>query len=393
MELAARITDRLTLDDASKAAWRTASIAFLSSRLVLLLVGWLTLSFIATHGHAPHGVAASWTAMQHLACRWDCGWYMSIATHGYSTVSPPNAPYATNFAFWPALPYLARYLHDVSGLSILASGVILVNVALFFSLYFLCKYCLVLGLDGPTASFAALLLAFAPQGFLFSVFYGDALTLLGAIGAMYCARTQRWWTAGLFAILASSSRPTGIVVLAFLLVHAYQTLGWKNFLRPWRDTRPFIPVVLAPAGHFLAMWMAFRVSGDAFAEVHTRAQGVVWMVHFIAPWWGLVGDFRRGPDLVFWTLAALALAISIIPLVKQRWLPDAAFAIVYFLLIFSQNDPEGLLHYAVVLPPIYVGFAWLFRNSEPAKLSLLGIFASVGAAIFCAWTLGVGIAV
>lgn len=393
MELTAGISDRLGLDDASKAAWRTATIAFLSSRLVLLLVGWLALSFIATHGQAPHGIAAPWAAMKHLACRWDCGWYMSIAKHGYSTVSSPNAPYATNFAFWPAFPYLARYLHDASGLSLLMSGVVLVNVAFFLALYFLCKYCLTLGFDSRTATFATLLLAFAPQGFLFSVFYADALTLLGAIGAMYFARTERWWIAGLFAILASSSRPTGIVVLAFLLVHAYQTLGWKTFLRPWIDSRPFIPVVLAPAGHFLTMWMAFRISGDAFAEVHTRAQGSGWMVHFIAPWWGLLGDFRLAPDLVFWTLAALLLALSIIPLVKQRWLPDAAFAICYFLLIFSQNNPEGLLHYAVVLPPIYVGFAWWSRDSESAKLSLLGIFASVGAVIFCAWTVGSGLAV
>lgn len=393
MELTARITDRLAMDDASKAAWRTAALAFAASRLVLLLVGWLTLSFIATHGSAPHGVAAPFGAMRHLVCQWDCGWYMTIARHGYSVVSSPQAPYATNFAFWPAFPYLARYLHAASGLSLLASGVVLVNLALLLALYFLCKYCLTLGMDRRTATFAALLLAFAPQGFLFSVFYADALTLLGIIGAMYHARVGRWWIAGLFAILASSSRPTGIVVLVFLLVCAYQTLGWRNFLRPWMDSRPFIPIVLAPAGHFLAMWMAFRVSGDAFAEVHTRAQGVGWMVHFIAPWWGLLGDFHRGPDLVFWTFAALALAISIVPLVRQRWWPDAAFAICYFLLIFSQSNPEGLLQYAVVLPTIYVGFAWLFRRSELARLVLLGVFGSTGAALFCAWALGVGIAV
>lgn len=393
METSTTLPDREDLRIDSRRAWRIAVVAFAGSRAVLLLVGWLTLSFIATHPHMPHGASASIETLKELACRWDCGWYESIALGGYSTASWPPGSYATNLAFWPALPYLARYLHDLSGISILMSGTLLVNIAFLFSLYFLYRYCRVIGMEPRTATFATSLLAFAPQGFLFSVFYADALTLLGTIGTMYFARTRRWWIAGLFAILASSSRPTGVVVLAFLVVHAYQTLGWKNFFKPWVDARPFVPVVLAPAGHFLVMWMAFLVSGDAFAEVHTRAEGWVWMVRFGAPWSSIVGDFRSGPDLKFWSVAALLLAISIIPLVKKRWIPDALFAACYFLLIFSQHNPEGLLHYSIVLPTIYVGFAWMFRNSEVGKLTLLGIFACTGAAIFCAWALNVGIAV
>ena len=287
---------------------------------------------------------------------------------------------------------MARYLHEMSGMSVLMSGTLLVNIAFLLSLYFLHRYCRLLNFDANTATFATLLLAFAPQGFLFSVFYADALTLLGTLGAMYFARTRRWWIAGLFAILASSSRPTGIMVLAFLLVYAWQTLGWRNFFRPWIDARPFIPIVLAPAGHFLAMWMAFLASGDAFAEVHTRAEGLVWMVRFAAPWSSILSDFRGSFELKFWSAAALLLAISIIPLVKKRWAPDAVFAACYFLLIFSQHHPAGLLQYSIALPTIYVGFAW-FRNSDHGKLALLGIFASTGAAIFCAWALNMKVAI
>src|SRR6185437_13437982 len=107
----------------------------------------------------------------------------------------------------------------------------------------------------------------------------------------------------------------------------------------------------------------------------------------------IIGDFRGAPDLKFWALCALLLATSIVPLWKKRWFPDAAFAICYFLLIFSQHNPEGLLHYAVALPVIYTGFAWMFRNSEFARLIVLGIFASVGAALFCAWALYTSISV
>lgn len=393
METSTTPTDRLRCRAESQSAWRTAVIAFICSRALLLLVGWLTLAFIATHPQFPHGHEVPLEAIKNLACRWDCGWYMGIAQHGYSTSSWPPGSYTTNLAFWPAFPYLAKYLHDASGMSILMAGTLLTNIAFLLTLYLLYRYCRALDMEQRTATFATLLLAFAPQGFLFSVFYADALTLLGTLGAMYFARTRRWWIAGLFAILASSSRPTGILVLVFLIVYAWQALGWRNFFRPWVDARPFIPVVLAPAGHFLVMWMAFLVSGDAFAEVHTRAEGTAWLVRFGAPWSSILGDFRGGPDLKFWSVATLLLAISIIPLVKKRWIPDAIFAICYFLLIFSQHNPEGLLHYAIVLPTIYVGFAWMLRNSEAGKLTLVGIFASVGAAIFCAWALGVGIAV
>jgi hypothetical protein len=376
-----------------RCAWQIALVAFVCSRLALLLVGWLALSFIATHADYHQHAIGPIQATKSLACHFDCTWYMDIARRGYSTSAWPPHSYATNLAFWPALPYMARYLHDISRMSILMSGMLLVNIACVLSLYFLYRYCRVLDFDRSTATFATLLLAFAPQGFLFSVFYADVLTLLGCLGAMYFARTRRWWLAGLFAILASSSRPTGIVVWAFLVVYAWQTLGWRNFWRPWIDARPFIPVVLAPAGHFLAMWMAFVASGDAFAEVHTRAQGLVWMVHFGAPWSSIVGDFRGSVALKFWSVAALLLSTSIIPLVKRRWAPEAVFAICYFVLIFSQHNPAGLLHYAIVLPTIYVGFAWMFRKFDQGKLVLLGIFASAGAAIFCAWALNLTIAI
>jgi hypothetical protein len=393
MNITSTAVHRLTPDVETRIAFGTATVLFAASRLVLLLVGWLTLAFVAQRTVAPRGISPSWNAIQHLACRWDCAWYMSIAGWGYDPGSMSSQLYATNMAFWPAFPYLARYLHHISGLSLLASGTLISNTAFLFCLHFLYKYCLVLGCDRRIATYATALLAFAPQSTLFSAFYGDSPSLLGVIGAMYYARTARWWLAGAFAILASSARPTGFMVMVFLLVHAYQALGWKNFLRPWVNSKPFIPVVLAPTGHLLAMWMAFFASGDAFAEVHTRAEGVGWQVSFIAPWQGLIGDYRSTLDLKFWATSALLLALSVIPLLKQRWWPDAAFAICFFLLIFTQHNPMGLLHYAILLPTIYVGFAWMLRHSEFGKLSLLGIFASVGAALCCAWTLGAAVSV
>jgi len=390
MATAVMAKSRWRFDVETRAAWASAVVAFLASRLALFLVGWISLTFIAARGKAVHGAGPTLQQLKDLAFRWDTTWYMSIAKHGYSTVSPAVQPHAVNLAFWPAFPFLARYFSDASGFSILMTGVILANLAFLLALYLLHRYCTQLEFTQAAATFAVFLLAFVPESFLFSVFYGDAFGLLGMVGAMYYARKQCWWASGLFAVLASSSRPMGAMVLVFLVVHAYQQLGWRNFLRPWIDPRPFVPVVLAPAGYFLMLWISYRVSGDAFAQAHTRMAG--WHVYFAPTWQALYTDFRLGPDLKFWMLSALTLAISLIPLFRKKLYPDATFGLCYFVLIFSQINSAGLLHYAAVLPVVYVGFTWLLREKEQARYALLGVFATLGAALFCAWSLYVYIA-
>ena len=391
MQIATRGWFRGLNDPDVRNAWRATAVAFMTSRLVLFLVGWITLTFIATRDKAVHGAGPTLQQLKDLAFRWDTTWYISIARHGYSLTSPAIQPNAVNLSFWPAFPFLSRYLSEATGLSILTSGVILANLAFVLALYLLHRYCTRLDFSQAAAMFAVFLLAFVPESFLFSVFYGDAFGLLGMIGAMYYARKECWWTAGLFAVLASSSRPMGVMVLVFLVVHACQQLGWRKFLRPWIDPRPFVPVVLAPAGYFLMLWLSFRVSGDAFVQAHTRMAG--WHVYFSTPWHSLFVDLRLGPDLKFWILSSLGMAASLIPLFRAKWYPDAIFGLGYFLLIFSQINSAGLLHYAAVLPVVYIGFAWWTREKELAQYALLGTFATLGAALFCAWTLYVYIAV
>ncbi len=187
--------------------------AYLASRLALFLIGWFTFAFLI-----PNPAAPSLHQIFDLTCRWDCGWYLSIAQHGYSTISPSIQPGATNLAFWPALPFAARWLSDVTGMSIVGSGDILTNIAFILSLILLRKYCLELDLKEHTATFAVFLLAFAPQSYVFSGFYTESFCLLGILGSMYCARRNQWWASGAFAIFTTLSRPTGVFLMLFLLV-------------------------------------------------------------------------------------------------------------------------------------------------------------------------------
>jgi hypothetical protein len=104
-------------------------------------------------------------------------------------------------------------------------------------------------------------------------------------------------------------------------------------------------------------------------------------------------DFLRGPSLKFWAAGALTLLLSLIPLYQARLSPELIFGTCYLLVIFSQNNPAGLIHYTAELPVIYIGFAWLCRKREAGKFALLGTFALVNAALFSAWALSTYISV
>jgi len=360
--------------------------AFIFSRAALLLIGWFTLTFIAHDSQAPdvHQIYG-------LACRWDCGWYLSIAQHGYLITSPAAQPDATNLAFWPAFPFAARYLSEVTGLTILAAGTLLSNSAFVLCLVLLRKYCLKIGLNEQTSAFAVFLLAFAPQSYVFSGFYTESFCLLGVVGSIYCARNGRWWTSGLFGILATLSRPTGILLLVYLIAHAYQEVGWKGFLKPWKDVLPFVPVVLTPAGELAALAIAYHVSGDAFAQAHTAVAG--WGVKFEAPWAAVYTHLTSSPHDFFLTASALALSLSLIPIFHARLFQDAIFAAVAILFLLSNTIDQSILRYILIIPPVFIGIALASDRIQWLRQVVFGIFAMLGAAFFCAWTLGLIISV
>lgn len=352
--------------------------AFLASRAALMLVGWIAITFIIQKGDS-----ATVDQLANLACRWDCGWYVSIAEHGYSTVSPAIQPGATNLAFWPAFPFATRLLSDMSGMSIILSGITLSNIAFAVCLFLFKRYCTAAGLSHSLATFTTFLMAFSPQSFVFSSFYGDAFGLLGVVGSMYFARSQRWWLSGVFAVLATSSRPTGVVLMVFLMVHAYTLVGWRGYVRPWMDPRPFIPVVLLPAGELLVFLISYNVSGDAFAQTHSRIAG--WHATFELPWLAIIANLRQGPAFAFWTICALILFGSIIPLLRSRLFPEAIYTFFSYVLILSGTEANGLLRYAVAIPTTFIGLTLLMKHNQPLRHALLAIFASLGAVMFCAW--------
>jgi hypothetical protein len=64
--------------------------------------------------------------------RWDAGWYLSIAQHGYSYSGNPTQHH--NIAFLPLYPLLCRMCYEVTGLSIPQCAILLSNLTFLLGL-------------------------------------------------------------------------------------------------------------------------------------------------------------------------------------------------------------------------------------------------------------------
>lgn len=110
--------------------------AFFWSRLAILLVNWPSGRFLK----APIG--AGFESSYHgFACGRDYGWYLSIATGGYSMDSPANQPDATNLSFFTAYPYLVRLFATMLSAEPRLTGMVISDVAFLAALFYLYRYC------------------------------------------------------------------------------------------------------------------------------------------------------------------------------------------------------------------------------------------------------------
>ena len=156
--------------------------------------------------------------------RWDSGWFLDIARHGYTDPSHSTA-------FFPAYPLLVRGVgwlflgHD------LLAGVIVSLAASAVAFVLIWK----LGeelLDAGSANRTVLYLALFPTTlFLFAV-YSESLYLLLSVGAFLAAVRGRWTWAGVATGFAALTRVSGVMLLPALAVLAWRAADRRGaFLR------------------------------------------------------------------------------------------------------------------------------------------------------------------
>lgn len=168
---------------------------------------------------------------------WDEHWYVSVARDGYFV---DHHTYHSNTAFFPLYPVSIKLLTFISG-SYVVSGLLLSIAFLFGACIFL--YNLVKEFHPEAASVrTVMLLLFFPTAFFLSSVYAESSFLFFSVATFYFLFKRKFWIAGLFGLLASLTRITGLFLLLPFLVELFVAYNGKI----WR--KESLSVLLIPAG-------------------------------------------------------------------------------------------------------------------------------------------------
>jgi Gpi18-like mannosyltransferase len=281
---------------------------FLATRLVLVLVTYVSYILLTAHQYSTNGVDAvafftSWN-------RWDAANYVRIAEFGYQT--------QFDVAFFPLFPLLISILgHPFGHWGYLVAGTLISNAALLGALFVM--YQLVADREGDQVARRTLLyLCIFPTAFFFFAPYNESLFLFLTAATFLAMRRQRWWLAGLLGFLAALTRSAGI-----LLVVPYLYEVWVSQVGRRTMLLRLLPVGLIPLGTALYCIYCWQIRGDPFAFATLQYH---WGRQLSWPWQGLWQSLFQ----IFWqqpfgsfyevhTLLDLSATIAFITLTIVGW--------------------------------------------------------------------------
>jgi len=205
---------------------------------------------------------------------WDGLWYRQILEHGYGprpAVWPPGLGGWTTFPFFPLFPFSARLLHDV-GAPMLVSLTLIPNLAALagaFGVYRIART----RYSHEVAMAAAWVLGLLPGALTFSMAYPDALFMAGCVWAVLWASERKPWLAALAALVATTARPNGALILVSLAVATLA--AWPRTAdggSPWARRAAATAIMSAPSIVFLALWSwnMDRWTGDPVAYLTAK---------------------------------------------------------------------------------------------------------------------------
>lgn len=203
---------------------------------------------------------------------WDGLWYMDIVRNGYPTSVPPDITYfqdEARAAFFPLFPVLGRAFDTLlpggDTFAVLTMNAVLGLIAVVLigriaqELY-----------GERVGRTAVTLAAFFPGSFVLSFAYSEPLFIVLAAACLWCLLVREWTAAGLFAALATATRPNGAALVVACVVAAVMAI------RERRDWRALVSVALAPVGFVtFQIWLGrhtgepmvwFRVQREAWDE-------------------------------------------------------------------------------------------------------------------------------
>lgn len=409
--------------------WQEAMLPYIVSRLALFIVGLLTalaiLPLLKNNPVLP-SVANSQLpdALWLIWSRFDAGFYVNIAQHGYWAAS--TLARTSNWIFLPLYPILIYLLHYLFGGHTAAfdiAGIVISNLAglvavIYFDLLLRREF------NALVVSRAVLYLIFFPLNFYLSTIYPEALFLACALACIYYARQQRWWLAGLCGSLAALARIQGFLLVVPVAWEYWQVLSERHAPLPdlssltlrqqataWvrsrclglclsaRDLRNWLhllAVALIPLGLVPFLIYSQITVGDALATIHNHQVG--WGRHFAWPWLVLISAFRHPQPLFglnwnFWLLNVSAIVLFLgLTLLWWRRLPMTytLYSLAMIVMPLATNSINSISRYYLTVFPVFILLAmWSSHEKQPARHTLiLTLFAALQAFLLVLYVLG-----
>ncbi len=283
-------------NETMQAPWKEAAWVFGLSRLIILLISYLSVTFLPKAPLSNAIMLVGPKCTSNLTCfllswwRWDAIHYIQIAYGGYN-----QKPLTTFFPLFPLFMHGIGFLFGGSEIADYAAGLILANSCFYVSLVLF--YYLVAQDFGPrVARYALVYLAFAPYAIFFFVGYAESLFLLLTLAFFYFLRRGSpldWWLAGLCGFLAALTRPTGVALIVPFLVLFVQKFGIYMDSLPiqvhWQQKlNVLLPLLLIPAGLLIYLLYQWKTFGNPW--LFTVEEAYYWQRFFL---FSLDGLFLR----------------------------------------------------------------------------------------------------
>ncbi len=304
-------------------------------------------------------------------CSADAGWYLKIAKYGYDP-GPFTADVPHNWVFFPLFPLLIRCLAGVFR-SYLFSAFVISNVSFFAGLYCLLLLLQQQGYSRTLITRVLWLVAINPVSYFFLAPWTESLFFFLLVSVFLLLERSRPLAAGAVMMLASATRPTGLLILpgflyalherkmltkasglaaaaltplgtasfaVFLYFHTGNAMAFSANQIAWGRNTGSLPArllqLLSSLGDIIAPWnfillSALSTAVALAAGVHLCRRGQIsWALVILVP---LAVALSTG---TFWSIARFVMVLFPVFVVIAEWAEDSERErIVFFLSAFA----------------------------------------------------------
>jgi hypothetical protein len=306
---------------------------------------------VGSNSYYLHGFIQSFEELPVLA-RWDSVWYLGMAQEGYWG-DGPRSRYLP--AFFPLYSLLVRLVHEVTGLSLVNSGLLLSLICFFAALVVFVSYLQrVWGCSPKQSTLGVLLLLAYPTAFLLLSVYYCALFFLLVTSTLLLVRQERFYLAAVTAFLAGLTHMHALALIGALCAVALKDRRPASFL-------PLAATSSAIMGLLLHHWIFY---GDPLIYIEAKKffsgeinSPVLLGQHF----WDLllrrVHKFRlyQVSELLEYVLLASGLLglTRLAVLQSGRFLPEACAIALLCALQLSTGSSWGFTRFVMCWPILF----------------------------------------